>query len=72
MPEINVADGAVVQDEDVARMRVGMEEAVDEELLEEEICAQRTDGFEVDVGGAEGFQVGTLVTVDVFHGQDAV
>src|SRR5512143_42749 len=69
--EIEEGDAAVVREKDVSGMRVGVEEAVEERLLEvgpEELLGE---GASVDVELREGAQRGDLLARDEVHRENA-
>jgi len=68
--EIHRADPVFFQDKDIARMGVGMEESVLEDLLHDEIGSPPGNELSVQPGGIYGVDVIGLDAVNVFHGQN--
>ena len=64
-------DGSVGLDEQVARVRVGVEEAVLEHHGEDEVCASPGQLVPVDAGRVQGGQVVDSDAVHPFQGQHA-
>ena len=58
-------------DEDVARVRIAVEEAVDEDLLDERPDEDRAQVGRVHAGGAQALDVGDLDALHELRGQDA-
>jgi len=70
-PEIEQGDASVVGEEDVARMRIGVEKSIDEDLME--IGAEKFFGQPgaVQINACERIEFGNFPAGDVFHREHA-
>ncbi len=62
---------ALQVDQNITRMGIGMEKAVDEQLLDHGTQGVAGDGLALQAGGFDGLDVTDLHALDELHGQDA-
>ena len=65
------SESAIVRQEDVAGMRIGVEDAVQQNLLQVRLEELVGDRLRIDVGQNDGVERRELGSVDVVHRQDA-
>src|SRR6185369_2455800 len=68
-PEVEQADDIVRQDQDVARMRIAVEESVLQDHSDKSVSSPFCDKFQIETGFNQRVDLGHLYSRDELHGQ---